>query len=1195
MRTMPRNIKPFPIKKVDGFTTNMDSVDQRENFALETRGFKQFKDGMVGERDNGTHHRFQYYPAGISIIDGLVMYSSLYAKNYYIIYGLDAANNLRIFVYDDLATTYKHTDHWVELTAVIKATIVSIADEVITLNTPLDINDAAITSIGANLLSNFIIVNNSSPSAKPTLIVSSTVTGSSPYQFTVTTVTKPIVANGWSPSGSVTIYRSTGILPDNLIDFGSSADTGRGYSFLYGTTPHIRFLNLDAQSKVLALIGDSSSVPVMEQPFQIKRGGHLSVNSFTLGGTIATGWATGTGVAIPANALENFGLAVWLDGATKYVWMGSSAGVVYKSADGGATWGAGVTVAAGQIIYGISFASKDLGMLACADGKVYKTTDGGATWTAETFFAALTSPVYSIHMESTTSAVCCIALGQVYVWNTGTWTATTTTPHGTKPLVSVRRLGTYIIACYDSGTVAGGTLNRFGIFSTDTGTTWNDTSNYVPPYVASNFYTVIGLDIAAANTVYLVVWAFGQTRVWKCTDGAIFTETTGQIPIGFSGYYVDASGSIIRVVGAKSGKPACYISPDGGVNWTEEVVGGGLLVNAAYRVAHYDSGFTSGFMCGGINVVAALTGASGTIGSGPFVGWQINKATLLPNFLQLGTASFPLTNGETRDDQDLGEGIRLKVVISEDTVTGKELWARMYITALYADGTGTAIYMESDPIAQIFAAANINKFARIALTFKLDLALVNKNLIGFNCYIGYNDEITLPAIQWIENPEDYILAATVKASSAGWVVDSTKQFSHTIAVDLFSYVLVTGSGTFGQPSIDASLARPIRLNRTYKRPRYISKASRTQGSTVVIDMDDRTLLCSLYDGAGTHEDENFSDITTDNDANRQKINLIGRGELMGLSLMNDNVIALRTSEVEIYDLQSGTQRIIGADVLSKKSILSLQTPHGLIWAGGSGIYFMPADGSQVILLNKSWQNFYNGDLKLVDNVTSFVTSAYRAAVLTGFDDFYQEVWCQLKCNKEGGGTEYLQFRYSFQTHIWTVRELNIGTAAPAVFFSSTPVDKTFVIGYSAGILKYPNQNGLFRYQDDCTVNGSAEPYTLTTASKGIPTKMLLNIGSLYSLDPNAVIWSVIADAVTDGEVGSAWYMKFYANRITTNFSSKTFPVGAKPIERRLPARGEIEVLRVEIGLDTSNQLNMRQLDLSTIVLNFIMQPRIGTA
>jgi hypothetical protein len=1195
MNTKPRHLNPLIIKRVQGFVTNIDTVDLKENYAFEVRGFKQFRDGMVGERDYGTHHRFSAIPTGISIIDGLVMYSSIYASEYFVIFGLDANGNLRMFVHDPTSSTYKHTGDWIELTAKITATIVSVSGNTVTLDAPRDILAASITSIGTDALQQFLVVSDS-PHATPALVTANTATGVSPYQFELTTLTEPLAANGWNGSGTVTLYRSTGILPDMLLDLGSSADTGRGYQYNYGSTPHIRFLNLDAQSKILALIGDSSTVPVMDQPLQIKRGGHLAHSSFTLGGSIATGWATGAGIAtLPDPTNDHFALATYRAGSIDYVWLGSTTGIVYKSADAGATWDAGITIEVGQSIQAISFADEDHGFLACGT-KVYKTTDGGASWIVEPYFSALTVPIYDLQMSSLTEAVAS-GNGIAYIWNSGTWT-TATVSALPKPIHYVRRLGDYLIAGeglgYTTPVLPFSTfMNKVFQYSSNAGVDWSDCTFVGCPLIPSGMNTY-GLAIAAMNVVYGVLYAAPTSTIVKAIDGMSFTPTTGQLPTGFIARTIWAADvNTVRVVGTKNGMVASALTVDGGTNWTEEVVAAGTLAGSAYELGHFIADFSRGFLVGSAGVVAKLNAASGTVGSGAYVGWQINKATLLPNFLSIGDATTYLPNGTIRTAQDLGEGIQLGVTVGEDAAAGKQYYVRMYITALYAEATGSKVYMESDPIAQVYAAAGVDKFAKVKLTFYIDPSLVNKNLIGFNCYVAYNDNLTLPAFQWFENPDQYKLAAEVLLSSNGWVFTDTNRFCYSLEVDLFTYPLIFGSGTYGQPSIYAMLARSIDLDRTYIRPRFISKATRTQGAAIAMDQDDRTLRLTTY-GAGGHEDENLPDQLTDNAGNKLKVNLIGRGELMGLSTMNDNVVALRSSEIEIYDLQSGFQRIVGADVVAKRSILPLLTPHGLIWAGDSGIYFMPADGSQIVTLNKSWMNFYNGDKKLADNITSYVTHAYRKAIITGFDDFYQEVWCQIQCNITSSTSEYLQFRYSFQTHLWTVRQLNIGTNAPVTYFASRSTDKTFVIGYAAGILKYPNQNGLLRYQDDCTVNGNAEPYTIATAHKGIPTKMLLNIGSVYGLDPNSVLWSVIPDAFTEGEVGSKWYMKFYGNGVTTSFSDKTIPVGIKPIERMLPARGQLESLRIEFGLDATNAENLRSLDISTILLNFIGKPRIGT-
>ena len=46
------------IEEVTDLVTVMDQPDTAENVAIETRGFRHGRQGMIAERDNGTQHRY---------------------------------------------------------------------------------------------------------------------------------------------------------------------------------------------------------------------------------------------------------------------------------------------------------------------------------------------------------------------------------------------------------------------------------------------------------------------------------------------------------------------------------------------------------------------------------------------------------------------------------------------------------------------------------------------------------------------------------------------------------------------------------------------------------------------------------------------------------------------------------------------------------------------------------------------------------------------------------------------------------------------------------------------------------------------------------------------------------------------------------------------------------------------------------
>lgn len=570
-------------------------------------------------------------------------------------------------------------------------------------------------------------------------------------------------------------------------------------------------------------------------------------------------------------------------------------------------------------------------------------------------------------------------------------------------------------------------------------------------------------------------------------------------------------------------------------------------------------------------------------------GWYVEPGGgLCTDFNQCGTPDSPIVPASgsqvvlVSDGDETDPWMKAVFAVTDGTLGLDIIHKYYYVTLVYGD------YQESDPVIRMCAAASDTTHTpAVAMNFFVNSAKMHKEIVGINVYeakvtiatVAAQGNLILGDSSYLHN--DYIPFNRVRENSQVGSFDAPQTGDR-------GGMLWTNNanGDGGDLSnINSNLGHAIDKDRSILTPRYFAVGSRSQGSVVCVDQSDQMIRLSAYDGFGVHQDDNFPDVSVDNSGTRQKVQLIGHGELIGLSVVNDNVVAFKSKEIEVIDLQSGISRLIPADVLSRRSILS--TPYGLVWAGESGIYIMRIDGSLPSLLNEDWVNFYDGRLTNGSG-NQYITRANRSLVLSGYDPTYREAWFHIPCVQESGtSSEFLCFRYSFERKSWNVRKLAIDVTAgsnSAVMAFGTKSGQ-LTLAYTSGILTYPNRTGAYPYQDKVT---SADG-----AGAGFETSQTLHIGSLYTILGHFIPEDILLDFTGASANSRKFDLKLYANKETSAFDSKTVAIDASMPRHGIEPRGPLERLRVEMGLPATNIGDFKNWLISTMALGVVQAPAVG--
>lgn len=594
--------------------------------------------------------------------------------------------------------------------------------------------------------------------------------------------------------------------------------------------------------------------------------------------------------------------------------------------------------------------------------------------------------------------------------------------------------------------------------------------------------------------------------------------------------------------------------------------------------------------------------------------WTVQNATQTTFELANSVGGAPYTSGgrcikvasTAISDKSSGrDWLAIHTGKSQIAGTTYQKYLRIYATVEYGD------YEESDPVFQGYyylgSSSTSADGAQVLLGISINFALMNKEITSIRFW-GANPSSDTVANDngWVDSPSEYYLCLDFQVQAVNEVdnfwrvqthpVSAKPYFGYKSVPDITSTVILNKKNG-GATNIQDQLNHAIDKNRTYPTPRYAVRAARPQGAISVIDEDDLTLRLSNRNGDNVNEDDNFPNVTVNNEGGKLKAFLNSSGELLGIGILNDQIHAFKRTEREWIDLQSGLQGIVQCDFVAKESLV-LHCPHGLAYAGEHGIYLLPKTGGDAFVLNPGWQNLYDGTL-MVTGTTPYMTSAYRQAIIGGYDITYDALWFVSQLNT-ASGTEYVAFVYSFARRPlsgepvgWYQRKLNIGSDGSVKYFSNRRADGSLTIGYGSGILKYPNRSGSFLYQDDVLIDGAATPNQYSQ-NKGIPTRLKVHCGSLYDILTRNTINLLKVDYSGGSISGSGTFnLKCYKDSISTAFETKTFPVGGSPIMRQMPAIGAMERFSFQIDLTEGSEQDIKGLDISTIELIIQEIPIIG--
>jgi hypothetical protein len=524
---------------------------------------------------------------------------------------------------------------------------------------------------------------------------------------------------------------------------------------------------------------------------------------------------------------------------------------------------------------------------------------------------------------------------------------------------------------------------------------------------------------------------------------------------------------------------------------------------------------------------------------------------------------------------------------------------RFIVCAVYDE------YQISDPIARIYHGYNAGMatyWPLVSMGFSVCYELMPKNITGLRVYANETNNTDNPIEgEWVDSSAGYKfiqqinLVGTAASNQATWRLipntitsDLRYQITHTTE---FTESFVNAQRSGGTP-LSVDIAHAVDISRTYMTPRYAIRNRRVLNALVVTDRNDDTLAVSNVNGSGVAEQDNFPDLTADVNNNKLSVFLVTQGKLYGLAMLDDIAHAFKRTAIEKFDAQSGQQWTIEADFLARRSIVVAED--AIYWAGESAIWRLRKGSNYPEIVNRHWQNFYNGTLGITTSggiespTIPYMTSAYRTAIIGGYDPKYREVWFHSQVNKDTSGSEYLCFRYQIQDELWNVRELNV-TGSVAKWFGMTQ-DRVMTIGTGGKLLKYPTIAATLPYQDEVTYAG--------TTGNGIPTKQTIHCGSLYAIESDFVADSVEVDhdgsaIAPEPDPGFSFDLQFIANKELSAYTSKTVPISTKTLPMGLPRRGPLSRLRIYIGLPTAWLTSFQNFSINTIVLNVVKRLKIG--
>lgn len=592
---------------------------------------------------------------------------------------------------------------------------------------------------------------------------------------------------------------------------------------------------------------------------------------------------------------------------------------------------------------------------------------------------------------------------------------------------------------------------------------------------------------------------------------------------------------------------------------------------------------TGGFSVSG----ATLTGGSDAANTGRIslaAGFYTEKAYFTTGFDSIGTIASPKTGLSASASASIGDGIQVSVAFSEATNSSSYTHLRIYVTVMYRG------YQESDPICQIIVSGSTSaKFPTPIVSIRCDPALINKDITGFNIYIAQQTTAFASQSDWEEAPSEYLLLRSRDvAGDNNWSYNNSTQFCYSVdfgQVVESDYATLNGEGA---DDIATRLNHQPQTTRTALKPLFGIKVNRQQGAVQVVDQDDQTLRRSSYNGDGVHEDDNYPSVSVDEDDNLLHLPLSGSGEVLEMTLKNGIIHIHRKNEIETYNLFNNENDYLLERTTAEFAIH--ESPNGLVFASPSGIRVLPVGAGMAKTLNPLWDNFYDGTLLIDDDSASYITDAYREAMVSGYFSTLEEDWFACRVNidaEDGGGSEYLVFRYSRKTSHWMVRKFHLGNSvAPNLTVATGQSEVRALKERSDGTMMVVTKRGLFKYPYTATRRYEDGVYSDGRSSdRGIPTDMTFNIGGLSNSIPGANILGVKVQHKGESINGDRFArIRTYRNDRVGAFETKRFRIDDPPVIREFERGGAVEAMMIRIDLPDDDSLEeCKQFDISQIV------------
>lgn len=579
--------------------------------------------------------------------------------------------------------------------------------------------------------------------------------------------------------------------------------------------------------------------------------------------------------------------------------------------------------------------------------------------------------------------------------------------------------------------------------------------------------------------------------------------------------------------------------------------------------------------------VDAVTAARITLASG----FYAEKAYFSTVFEEAGTIESPHA-ASGQQVVTLGDGIQIAVTFSETTNNDSYTHLRAIFTLVYRG------YQESDPILRIVVSgSSLAHFPLVSCVCRLDPSIINKDITAIKMYVAANTNALATQSDWDEDFDEYLFKGQILIRETEFDYNNSSQYCYASTItngDEDTYQDLAASAAL---SLLENLNHAPNLERTALKPLYGIKADRAQGAVQVVDQDEQTLRSSAYNGDGVHEDDNYPEVPVDNDARLQTIPLNGSGRLMGLELKGGFIHILRDDEIELYDLFKNEPGVLYEPNVSENAIFSCNK--GVLFAGPGGLRILPIGGGKPDSINPLWDNMYDGSLLIDDASLSYITEAYREAIVGGYYSTLEEAWFAFQVNidaEDGGGSEYLVFRYSWKERRWSVRKFHLGdVVAPNLTVATGQLkiralkersDGTMMIVTSRGLFKYPYAPASLRYQDGVYSDGR-------TSDRGIPMDLTLNIGGLSNAIPRAnIVGMKIQHKGSSSDKAGFVTVRYYRNNDLSTFETKRFRIDEAPVFRQFERGGSVESQQVRISFPDDDLDNMKDFDITQIIIGY---------